>query len=201
MLEGSVPDNPKLEDAVVDNAVLDDAIAGDRIGDEAILDDGILGNSLCAGDYGINVVVVPLQMLWKSYPSAHLQPTILVTHTSSPRSRPQSFRCEAGMVLLLPLLLAIACFSTAFALERPSKGNKCIFAKIKTQTKTKKGEAVWITKEDRDTSQRDCNEFCAKVNFNATGKATNNVRSATCFKNDGKTSPYVDDKGKNKSVK
>lgn len=103
------------------------------------------------------------------------------------------------MVLLLPLLLAIACFSKAFALERPSKGNKCIFAKVKTQKKTAKGTALWITKEDRDTSQRNYNEFCANVPWNATGKAHNGVRSATCFKNDGKTNPYVDDKGKKQS--
>lgn len=101
------------------------------------------------------------------------------------------------MVLLLPLLLATLCFLPAFARERPSKGNKCIFAKVRVQAAN--GKAVWETKEDRDTSQRDCNDFCANVSFNATGKAHNNIRSATCFKNDGKTSPYVDDKGNNQS--
>lgn len=71
LLEDLVPDNPKLEgvvvdDAVLDDAVLNDAIAGDRVGHEAILDDGVLGDSLCAGDYGISVVIVPSQMLWES---------------------------------------------------------------------------------------------------------------------------------------
>lgn len=101
------------------------------------------------------------------------------------------------MVLLLPLLLTTSCFFTAFAHERPSASNECVFAKVKVQSVN--GKALWETKEDRDASQRDCNEYCANISFNATGKAHNDMRSATCFKNDGKTSPFVDDTGHNQS--
>lgn len=101
------------------------------------------------------------------------------------------------MILLLPLILVAAYFLTTLAQGRPSKGNKCILAKIQAQSVD--GKTLWETQEDYDTSQRDCNEFCANVRHNVTSEADNNVRSATCFKNDGKSNPFVDDKGNNQS--
>jgi hypothetical protein len=65
--------------------------------------------------------------------------------------------------------------------------NRCIFAKVKVQLAN--GHASWKTSEERDSSEHDCKTYCAIHSM----KTQNDIRSASCFKNDGK--PWVSEKG------
>jgi hypothetical protein len=65
--------------------------------------------------------------------------------------------------------------------------NRCIFAKVKVQSAI--GHASWQISEERDSSEHDCKTYCAIHSM----KTQDDIRSASCFKNDGK--PCVSEKG------
>jgi hypothetical protein len=69
----------------------------------------------------------------------------------------------------------------------PGSDNRCIFAKVKVPSAN--GHASWKTSDDRDSSQHDCNEYCATHSM----KTEDEIKSASCFKNDGK--PWTDETG------